>query len=100
MGGRGKEKNQKPATKNLASPSEGEAEGGCGGGIPPRPSRSEAPPPARTRAEPSRKTFLSFLEEKSVARKSKNAEKIFLRGRPPSSAAGGGAERVDFFKNF
>ena len=31
QGGRGKEKNQKPAAKNFASPSEGETEGGFGG---------------------------------------------------------------------
>ena len=38
QGGRGKEKNCKPAAKNFASPSEGAAEGGFKGGIPPRPS--------------------------------------------------------------
>src|SRR3990167_5712603 len=30
------------------------------GGIPPRPSRSEAPPPCSFRAEPSKKVFFSF----------------------------------------
>ncbi len=44
-------------------------------------SRNEAPPPCPivdSRAE----------------------QKNFLRGRPLSSAVGGGAERVDFFRNF
>jgi len=57
-GGRDKEKNEKPAEK-ITVGSEGEAEGGVGG-IPPRPSRSEAPPPCSPRAEPSKKVFFSF----------------------------------------
>jgi len=64
--------------------------------------RAEAKPrrPALWARKPKQKNFLFLLEEKIGARKIKNAEKIFLRGRPPSSAAGGGAERVDFFSNF
>jgi len=60
------------------------------GGIPPRPSRSEAPPPCSFRAEASKKVFFSFYlpallrkalqagKKKSGARKSKNVKKIFL----------------------
>jgi len=43
----------------------------------------EYPAAPRVSAEPSRKTFFSFLEEKVVARKIKIVKKIFLRGRPP-----------------
>jgi len=74
-----------------ANPSEGVAEGGFKGGIPPRPS-VPAPPPCSFRAEPSKKVFFSFYlpallrkalqagKEKSGAHKSKNAKKTFLRG--------------------
>ena len=58
-GGRDKEKKGKSAEKFLRSPSEGAAEGGCGG-IPPRPSRSEVPPPCSVRAKSSKKVFFSF----------------------------------------
>jgi len=51
------------------------------GGIPPRPSRSEAPPPCSFRAEPTQqKSFLFLLEEKNGGRKLKNVKKTFLRG--------------------
>jgi len=60
------------------------------GGIPPRPSRSEAPPSCSQRAESRKKVFFSFYlpaeasaqagKKKSGARKSKNAKKTFLRG--------------------
>ena len=64
-------------------------------------SRSEAPPPRALCAEAEQKNFLFLLEEKNGgARKVKNVKKVFLRGRPPYSAAGGGAERLDFFRNF
>lgn len=60
--------------------------------------RNEDPPPRALGAE--QKNFLFLLEEKINTHKLKNKKKIFLRGRPPSSVAGGGVERVDFFKNF
>jgi len=59
QGGRGKEKNCKPAEK-IAVGSEGEAEGG---GIPPHPSKYKkrtAPPSCSLRAEPRKKVFFSF----------------------------------------
>jgi hypothetical protein len=47
------------------------------------------------------KTFFSFLEEFfGGARKSEIVKKVFLRGRPPYSAAGGGAERWIFLGIF
>jgi hypothetical protein len=49
--------------------------------------------PARLSVEPSRKTFFSFLEEFfGGARKSEIVKKVFLRGRPPLTAAGGGQQ--------
>jgi len=64
--------------------------------------RAEAKPrrPALWARKPKQKNFLFLLEEKNRRAQNKKAEKIFLRDRPPSSAAGGGAERVDFFRNF
>jgi len=72
------------------------------GGIPPRPSRSEAPPPCSFRAEPSKKVFFSFYlpaEASAQAGKKKIGraqikkceENFFARWR--ALASGGGAER-------
>ena len=62
---------------------------------------SEAPPPRAIERGAEQKNFLFLLEEKiGGARKIKNVKKAFLRGRPTYSAAGGGAERLDFFRNF
>ena len=71
QGGRGKEKSANAVAKISVRQSEGEAEGGgvgrpeaeqarYGVKIPPRPSRSKAPPPCSFRAEPSKKVFFSF----------------------------------------
>ena len=59
------------------------------GGIPPRPSQSEAPPPCSFRAEPRKKVFFSFSKKKSGARKLKNVKKTFLRGGERQRAATG-----------
>ena len=57
QGGWGKEKNCKPAAKIFASPSEGEAEGGCGGN-----SASPEPKPANRRINSAPATLLAPLE--------------------------------------
>jgi hypothetical protein len=47
------------------------------------------------------KNFLFLLEKFLVTRANQQMEKkIFLRGMPPSSAAGGRTERLDFFMDF
>jgi len=91
QGGRGKEKNQKSAAKNFASPSEGEAEGGCGGNsASPEPKRSPAALLVQSRTQ--QKSFLFLLEEKIGRAQNKKCEENFsLVVR--ASASGGGAER-------
>jgi hypothetical protein len=96
--GRGKEKHN--AAKIFRRQCEGAAEGGGRGGnsAAPEPERSPAALPERLSAEPSRK--IAFTFSKLCARRPFLLKKvIFLRG----SAAwrhGGGAERLDFFRNF
>ena len=88
QGGRGKEKNQKPAAKNFASPSEGEAEGGCGGNsASPEPKRSPAALLVQSRVP--QKSFLFLLEEKEIARKIKNCEENFFAEQRAKRAAAG-----------
>ena len=91
QGGRGKEKNYKPAAKKFASPSEGEAEGGCGGNsASPEPKRSPAALLVQSRAQ--QKSFLFLLEEKIGRAQIKKCEENFFAGwRAPAS--GGGTER-------
>jgi len=48
------------------------------GGIPPRPSRSEVPPPAHSEQKPAKKFSFPFRRKKSGARKRKNVKKTFL----------------------
>ena len=70
LGGRGKEKKEKPTAKNFASPSEGEAEGGYGGNsASPEPkSRScginSAPAALLVQGRTQQKSFLFLLKEK------------------------------------
>ena len=91
QGGRGKEKNQKPAAKNFASPSEGEAEGGCGGNsASPEPKRSPAALLVQSRTQ--QKSFLFLLEEKIRRAQIKKCEENFFAGWR-ALASGGGAER-------
>jgi len=59
------------------------------GGIPPRPSRSEAPPPRAVERGVKQKNFLFLLKERIGARKIKNVEKIFLRGMRAERATAG-----------
>jgi len=87
----------KPAEK-IAIGSEGEAEG-VGGGIPPRPSRSEAPPPCSPRGRAQQKSFLFILEEKIGRAQIKKCEENFFAGWR-ASASGGGAEHQFRSKKF
>ena len=90
QGGRGKEKNLKPAEK-IAVRSEGEAEGGCrGNSASPEPKRSPAALLAKSRAQ--QKSFLFLLEEKIGRAQIKKCEENFFAGWR-ASASGGGAER-------
>jgi len=50
---------------------------------------SEAPPPARSRAETSKNIFFSLIEKMGVARKSGKAKKTFLWGVTVSGTAAG-----------
>jgi len=98
QGGRGKEKNCKPAAKNFASLSEGEAEGGCGGNsASPEPKRSPAALLVESRTQ--QKSFLFRLEEKIGGAQIKKCEENFFAGWR-ASASGGGAERQFRSKKF
>ena len=88
QGGRGKEKNQKPAAKIFASPSEGAAEGGCGGNsASPEPKRSPAALLVQSRGQ--QKSFLFLLEEKIGRAQNKKCEENFFAGQRAKRAAAG-----------
>jgi hypothetical protein len=90
VGKQGKKK--KPVAKNFASPSEGEAEGGCGGNsASPEPKRSPAALLVKSRTP--KKSFLFLLEEK-VARQIKKCEEKFLAGWRALASGGGAASLV------
>jgi len=90
-GGWGREKNCKPAAKNFASPSEGEAEGGCGGNsASPEPKRSPAALLVQSRAQ--QKSFLFLLKEKIGCAQIKKCRENFFAGWR-ALASGGGAGR-------
>ena len=77
--------------KKFASPSEGEAEGGCGGNsASPEPKRSPAALLVQSRTQ--QKSFLFLLEEKIGRAQNKKCEENFFAGWR-ASASGGGAER-------
>jgi hypothetical protein len=98
LGGRGKEKKEKPAAKNFASPSEGEAEGGCGGNsASPEPKRSPAALLVQSRVP--QKSFLFLLEEKNGRAQNKKLRRKLFCGIA-SEASGGGAERQFRSKKF
>ena len=90
QGGRGKEKNLKLAAKIFASPSEGEAEGGCeGNSASPEPKRSPAALLVQSRTPkksfvfllPARRSLGAGGEEKNRWRaKSKIVKSILLGG--------------------
>ena len=86
LGGSGKEKKEKPAAKNFASPSEGEAEGGCGGNsASPEPkSRScginSAPAALLVQSRTQQKSLLFLLEEKIGRAQNKKCRENFFAG--------------------
>ncbi|MBU0722868.1 hypothetical protein KKH46_01470 [Patescibacteria group bacterium] len=93
QGGRGKEKNCKPAEK-IAVESEGEAEGGCGGNSAmPEPKRSPAALLVQSRTQ--QKSFLFLLEEKIGRAQNKKCEENFFAGWR-ALASGGGANQLPF----
>ena len=97
QGGWGKEKNL-PAAKNFASPSEGEAEGGCGGNsASPEPKRSPAALLVQSRVP--QKSFLFLLKEKIGGAQNKKLRRKLFCGTA-SEASGGGAERQFRSKKF
>ena len=82
-----------PFAKNLASPNEGEAKGGCGGNsASPEPKRSPAALLVKNRGQ--QKSFLFFLEEKEIARKIKKCEENFFAEQRAKRAAAGRSELV------
>ena len=97
QGGRGKEKNCKPAEK-IAAGSEGEAEGGFGGNsASPEPKRSPAALLVQSRTQ--QKSFLFLLEEKIGRAQNKKCEENFFAGWR-ALASGGGAERQNSQSGF
>jgi len=79
------------SAEKKASPSEGEAEGGCGGNsASPEPKRSPAALLVRSRAQ--QKSFLFLLEEKIGRAQNKKYEENFFAGWR-ALASGDGAER-------
>ena len=90
QGGRGKEKNCKPAEK-IAVGSEGEAEGECGGNsASPEPKRNPAALLVQSRTQ--QKSFLFLLKEKIGRAQNKKCRENFFTGLR-ALANGGGAER-------
>jgi len=98
QGGRGKEKNCKPAEK-IAVGSEGEAEGGVWGREF-RLARAEAKPrrPARSEQNPAKKFSFPFRRKKRGAQIKKCEENFFAGWR--ALASGGGAERQNSQSGF
>ncbi len=96
LGGWGKDKNSGAA--NFRFPSEGAAEGGCGGNsAAPERNQTEASPAALlVPSRATQKSFLFLLEEKIGARKSGKAKKTFLWGSAGFPHGGGAASLVPF----
>ena len=92
---------EKPAAKIFASPSEGEAEGGCGGNsASPEPkSRScginSAPAALLVQSKAQQKSFLFLLEEKIRRAQIKKCRENFFAGWR-ASASGGGSGASNF----
>ena len=86
----------KPAEK-IGRPSEGAAEGGCGGNsAAPEPKRSPAALLGQSRSQ--QKSFLFLLEEKIRRAQIRKSEENFFAGWR-ALASGGGAERVSSVQN-
>jgi len=98
QGGRGKEKN-KVAAKISVRPSEGAAEGGCGGNsaAPERIQKEASPAALLVQSRTPKKSFVFLLEEKIRRAQIKNRKQNFsLVGR--ALASGGGAASLVPFK--
>ena len=79
------------SVKNFFRPSEGEAEGGCGGNFAsPEPKRS--PAALLVQSRPPKKSFVFLLEEKIGGAQIKNCKQNFSLSER-TLASGGGAER-------
>ena len=86
------------SAEKKASPSEGEAEGGCGGNsASPEPQRSPAALLVQSRAQ--QKSFLFLLEEKIGRAQIKKCRENFFAGWR-ASASGGGAGRQNSQSEF
>jgi len=82
LGGRGKEKNQKPAAKIFRRRSEGAAEGGCGGNsaAPERIQKADSPAVLLVKSRTPQNSFLFLLEERNRRTQIKNCEENFFAG--------------------
>src|SRR3990167_2681717 len=96
-GGWGKEKNL-VAIKNPVRPSEGAAEGGCGGNsAAPERNQTEASPAALlVQSRTPQKSFLFLLEEKIRRAQIRKSEENFFVGWRASARGGGAASLVPF----
>ena len=96
QGGRGKEKNV--AAKISVHPSEGAAEGGCGGNsAAPERNQTEANPAAcSVRSRTPQKSFLFLLEEKIRRAQIRKCEENFFAGWRALASGGGAASLVPF----
>ena len=96
QGGRGKEKNL--FAKNPVRPSEGAAEGGCGGNsAAPERNQTEASPAALiVESRTPQKSFLFLLEEKIRRAQIRNCKENFFVGWRALARGGGAASLVPF----
>jgi len=96
QGGRGKEKNL--SAEKIGRPSEGAAEGGCGGNsAAPERNQTEASPAALlVESRTQQKSFLFLLEEKIRRAQIRKSEENFFVGWRASARGGGAASLVPF----
>ena len=80
------------AAKKSARPSEDGSAVGFKGGMPSRPSRSEAPPPARSEQSTAKKFSFPFRRKNRWHAQNQNRNGNFFAGHA-SEASGGGAEQ-------
>jgi len=90
--GRGKEK-KLSAEKKSASPSEGAAEGGCGGNSA-APELKRSPAALLVQSRVPQKSFLFLLEENEIARQIKKCEENFFAEQRAKRVAAGRSESV------
>jgi len=82
----------KSTAQKSAFPSEDGSAGGFKGGMPSRPSRSEAPPPARQEQSPAKRFSFPFRRKNRWRAQNQNRNENLFAGHA-SEASGGGAER-------